>query len=95
MPCAAKDVNASHISKDPLLSLQKREKIRFLSSWEVSSILILTSLNTQLPLTIGSPVFRTPVPVVQDQTNLLPVDKHLRTLLSLSVFILTYVEMAK
>lgn len=91
MPCAAKDVKyVSYFQRPPAFPTKKMEKIRFLSSWEVSSILILTSLNMQLPSTKGSPVFHSPVPVVQDQTKLLPVDKHLRTLLSFSVSIWTF-----
>lgn len=52
---------------------------RDLSSWEVSSIvLLLWHPTTQLPTAIGSPVFHCPVPVVQGCSNLIPVDTQLK-----------------
>lgn len=46
----------------------------------------VTSNNTQLPSAIGSPALHCPVPVVQGQDNLLPVDTHLKLIFP-SVFL--------
>lgn len=72
MPCAAKSVNTSHLSKDAYkMGEDPVSKARQRGGGGVCPLggqlhpHSLTSYNTQLPSVIGSPVFHCPVPVVQ------------------------------